>query len=78
MPQLSLYLNEATMAVLKSDCEKSGKSLSSYVAELITDKQQREAWPQGYWESVYGALSDDTFQVPQEIDCELDGVLPSL
>ncbi|MCI9130029.1 MAG: antitoxin [Eggerthellaceae bacterium] len=76
MPQLSLYLNEPTMALLREDCQKSGNSLSRYVSELITAKRTESSWPQGYWDNVYGALDDDSFQVPSELDGKLDGELP--
>lgn len=77
MPQLSLYLNEPTMALLREDCQKSGNSLSRYVSDLITAKRAESSWPQGYWDNVYGALADDSFQVPSELDGSLDGELPA-
>ncbi len=77
MPQLSLYLNEPTMALLREDCQKSGISLSRYVSDLIAVKSVGGAWPAGYWDTIYGALDDSSFQIPGEIQAELDGELPS-
>lgn len=77
MPQLSLYLNDAAMAQLRHDAEDSGASLSRYVSQLVMDKPHRLGWPDGYWESVYGCLEDDSFQVPPELDGAADGCLPA-
>ena len=75
MAQLCLYLDDATMSKLRSGSEKASRSLSRYVSDLINEKGVSGAWPEGYW-SVYGALSDDTFSVPTDLDPALDGPLP--
>lgn len=77
MPQLSLYLDEATMARLRDDSAKAQRSLSKYVGDLIRRDEAQAAWPEGYW-GIYGALSDDTFRLPCGIDPALDGPLPAL
>lgn len=76
MPQLSLYLDEATMTRLRGNSEKARQSLSRYVGDLIRRDEAPTAWPEGYW-SVYGALSDSSFQVPEELDLAADGSLPA-
>ncbi|MDO4290066.1 MAG: antitoxin [Eggerthellaceae bacterium] len=76
MAQLCVYLDEPTMKSLRADSEKANLSLSRYVSKLINEKQESTGWPDGYW-SVYGALNDDTFTVPCEIDPALDGALPA-
>lgn len=76
MPQLSLYLDEETMTRLRDDSMKAQRSLSKYVGDLIRKDEAQSAWPEGYW-SIYGALVDDTFQLPRELDSELDGPLPA-
>lgn len=76
MPQLSLYLDEVTMTRLRGNSEKARQSLSRYVGDLIRRDEAPTAWPEGYW-SVYGALSDSSFQVPEELDLAADGSLPA-
>ncbi len=76
MPQLSLYLNDKTMELLRSDVEKEQISISKYVSRLIS-RNASSSWPEGYWNNVYGCLKDDSFTVPEEIDSALDGSLPS-
>ncbi len=76
MSQVSLYLNDAAMAQLRSVCEKEKRSLSGYVSELIMGKRNSDSWPQGYWDSVYGCLDDASFVVPSEPDAVFDGPLP--
>lgn len=76
MPQLSLYMDEPTMCVLRERSACEGVSLSKFVGNLIRKDASGDKWPQGYW-SVYGALNDDSFTVPNELDERLDGSLPS-
>ena len=59
MPQLSLYVDDATMETLRTSAQGEGVSMSKYAAGLIRDRAQQGGWPQGYWESVYGCLTDD-------------------
>ncbi|WP_165251869.1 hypothetical protein [Adlercreutzia sp. ZJ304] len=77
MSQVSLYLNDAAMAQLRSVCKKEQRSLSSYVSELIMDNRNSTSWPKGYWDSVYGCLNDDSFIVPPDLDAVTDGPLPA-
>ncbi len=65
------------MALLREDCQKSGASLSRYVSDLIAAKRVESVWPTGYWNTIYGVLDDSSFQIPGEIQAELDGELPS-
>ena len=48
MPQLSLYLDDITMDVLRRSAEKEGVSLSHYARRLIQD-QASSAWPVSFW-----------------------------
>ena len=59
MPQLSLYIDDATMETLRTSALSEGVSMSKYAAGLIRDRALHGSWPQGYWESVYGCLSDN-------------------
>ncbi|WP_172135691.1 antitoxin [Adlercreutzia sp. ZJ473] len=76
MPQLSLYLDEPTMASLRESSALAELSLSKYVSNLVRDHHESGGWPAGYWD-VYGALEDDTFTAPPDVDPALDGALPT-
>lgn len=75
MPQLSLYVDSEALDLLREDAKKSNTSMSKYVTRLIKSRSD-SAWPDGYWESVYGSLADETFVIPDELDPALDGPLP--
>lgn len=72
MPQLSLYLDDATMDMLRERSARSQDSMSKYVAKLIQRDDACDAWPQGYWENVCGSVSDPTFVVPDDAGIPLD------
>ena len=73
MPQLSLYVDDATMETLRTSALAEGVSMSRYASGLIRDRARFGTWPQGYWEGVYGCLDDDTFVVDDsELDPSLD------
>ena len=70
MPQLSLYVDDETMDLLRKNANDRYVSLSRYVRDLIRDRDFG-AWPDGFWD-IYGALEDDSFVVPSELDSSLD------
>ena len=73
MAQLSLYLEETEMDTLRKDAKREGVSLSRYAARLIRENAGKSKWPAGYWDDVYGALSDPTFAHSDEgLDPSLD------
>ena len=59
MPQLSLYVNDATMGTLRASAQNAGMSMSKYASNLIRERADHGGWPAGYWENVYGCLGDD-------------------
>lgn len=66
MPQLSLYLDEPTMEMLREKSSRAHQSMSRYVTGLIRESGEGCGWPAGYWDNVYGCLKDPTFVVPEE------------
>lgn len=60
MAQISLYMNDATMDVLRTRSRREGKSISKYVAQIVHDhvSGNEDAWPAGYWQNVYGCMGD--------------------
>jgi len=61
MAQISLYMNDSVMNSLRMHAEKEGISISKYVGDIIEnfERGQSSEWPAGYWDSVYGCLSDE-------------------
>lgn len=70
MPQLSLYLDDAAMEQLRSRAKNEGMSLSRYARRQIGE-QPAALWPDSFW-GTYGALCDETFELPQELDFASD------
>ena len=70
MPQLHLYVSDATADVLRKDALEANLSLSRYLAKVLTETTQR-GWPEGYFEMLAG--SSPNFSVPEdEIDPPLE------
>ena len=72
MPQLSLYLDEPSMQMLREKAELSHLSMSKFVADLIRQSETRTSWPEGYWDGVYGSVSDPSFEAPADLAPSLD------
>lgn len=70
MSQLSLYLDDETMAALRDMAQAGGKSLSKCAAEIIRNAAVSE-WPPG-WERLLGSIDDPTFEAPVRIVSKLD------
>jgi hypothetical protein len=70
MPQLSLYLDRETLALVQQSAERRHQSLSGFVSDLIRDKVTNR-WPEGYW-GLYGSVTDDSFVRPEQTDFSLD------
>ncbi len=73
MPQLSLYLDEPSMQMLREKAGLSHLSMSKFVAGLIQQSELRTSWPAGYWDDVYGSVSDSSFEAPADLAPSLDG-----
>lgn len=70
MSQLSLYLDDETMACLREGAEREGVSLSRYAADSIRS-HSASGWPRGFFD-LYGSINDDTFVAPEDVDSGLD------
>ncbi|MDR2106731.1 MAG: antitoxin [Coriobacteriales bacterium] len=70
MPQLSLYLDRATMALMQQGAEMEHQSMSAYVAGLIREKVSNK-WPAGYFD-LYGSITDESLRRPHQPDFALD------
>ena len=65
MPQLHLYVPEATARLLKRRAEDRGMALSRYLAEVVGREVDDERWPEGYFEDVLGAWEGGIVRPPQ-------------
>ena len=70
MPQLSLYLDDSTMDLLKEEAKRTGQSLSKYAAQSIRAGKRAQGWPDGFMD-LYGCL-DSSFKRPDQGDASLD------
>ena len=70
MPQLSLYLDDDTMDILRQDATREGVSLSKHASRVIRENNV-SAWPKGCFD-LYGALDAETFVAPPELSWEDD------
>ena len=70
MSQLSLYLDDGTMAALRDMADAGGKSLSKCAAEIIRNAAVSE-WPPGF-DRLFGSIGDETFKTPVRIVSKLD------
>lgn len=64
MPQLSLYITDENLAILRKRSKEEGISMSRYANRLIENDAGNSSWPQGFW-SLYGAF-DESFEIPDD------------
>jgi len=58
MPQLHLYVPDDVAETAKSRAKAAGKSLSSYLADLVISEVAGE-WPERFFEEVVGGWKGD-------------------
>ena len=59
MPQLSVYLDDRTIAKVRESARLNNISISSIVTNAL-DKYMGNQWPEGF-ETLFGSLPDETF-----------------
>lgn len=60
MAQMNFYVPDDIEEKIKKEAKKSGKTVSSYIAELIKSHiGAQTAWPQGFFESIAGKWEGD-------------------
>ena len=68
MPQVSLYVDDATMTDLRAQARAEGVSLSKHVARRLaasTRTSTPSGLAEGWLEGLYGCLADDdSFALP--------------
>jgi hypothetical protein len=65
MPQLSLYLDTQTLALVEKNAQLERLSLSKYVAGLVKEHVAHN-WPTGFWD-LFGSIDDDSLCEPSEL-----------
>lgn len=64
MPQLSLYLDDNTLQMVKEVAALSNTSVSKWVRNKVLQSLHNE-WPDGYFQ-LYGTVNDKSFAEPSE------------
>ena len=65
MAQLSLYMDEASMAALRADAAKRGVSISSFARDAPSAHAWENGWPPGYFD-LYGSIPD--FPIAEDLE----------
>lgn len=72
MPQVSLYLDDETMEVVRAGAKAEGVSLSKHVCNIIHGMRPRcdtpSGLPEGLLDRLYGSIDDDTFVRPPQLE----------
>ena len=61
MPQLHLYVSDEVAETAKARAKAAGKSLSSYLADLVVTEVAGE-WPDDFFEDVVGGWKGDPLE----------------
>ncbi len=70
MPQLSLYVNSNTLKKVESAAKRENISISQWVRVKI-EKSIEKNWADDYF-SLFGSISDESFQSPDKLDFKQD------
>jgi hypothetical protein len=70
MPQLSLYVNSNTLKKVESAAKRENISISQWVRVKI-EKSIEKNWSDDYF-SLFGSISDDSFQSPTKLNLKKD------
>jgi hypothetical protein len=65
MPQLHLYVPDEVAETAKARAKATGKSLSSYLADLVINEVAGE-WPEGFFEEVVGGWKGKPIERPKQ------------
>ena len=70
MSQLSVYLDDRTIAKVKESAETGSISASRLIANAL-DKYMGTQWPEGF-ETLFGSITDETFQRQPDVPFSSD------
>jgi hypothetical protein len=69
MPQLHLYVPDDVAETAKARAKAAGKSLSSYLADLVVAEVAGD-WPEGFFERVVGGWKGEPLERPDQVQVE--------
>jgi hypothetical protein len=70
MPQILLELDKMTLEKVEKMAKRNNTSVSTWVGNNIRELLKTN-YPEGFFE-LFGAIKDDTFIEPDEIDAKYD------
>jgi hypothetical protein len=70
MPQISLYIDEETLEKIGEIAKNENISISKWVGNNIRSLIKNQ-YPKDFF-LLFGAIKDETFQRPEDIDPNLD------
>jgi len=65
MLQLHLYVPDEVAEAARARARAAGKSLSSYLADLVVQEVAGE-WPEGFFEEIAGGWKGEPLQRPKQ------------
>ena len=65
MPQLHIYVPDEVAETAKARAKAAGKSLSSYLADLVVNEVAGE-WPEGFFEDVACGWRGEPLERPKQ------------
>lgn len=75
MPQISLYIDENTLEKIGEIAKNENLSISKWVGNNIKSLIKNR-YPEDFF-SLFGAINDDSFQRPEELDDDNDHIRES-
>jgi hypothetical protein len=69
MPQLHLYVPEATAAQVAARAKARGISVSKLLAEMV-HREIGRGWPDGFFEEVVGGWHGEPLERPHQLSFE--------
>ena len=70
MPQLSIYLDDNTLAQVKESAKINNISVSKLITYAL-EKHVSNQWPEGF-DTLFGSIADETFQRYPDIQFSSD------
>jgi len=71
MPQLSVYLDDNTLAQVEKSAKVGNISVSRLITKALEKYMSSNQWPEGF-ENLFGSVSDETFQRQSDIPFSSD------
>ena len=65
MPQLHVYVPDRVASVVRERARARGKTVSGYLAELVT-REVASDWPRGYFDQVVGGWEGRPLRRPAQ------------